>query len=344
MLGAVGTASVQGSPPRVGKWTPTLLRDAFGVKIVSSSGPRTTALAPSIAIVVSTVFWGTLWIPLRHLSDVGLGTPWATAAGFTLPLLLLLPVGILRWRPILAGGWPLAQAGFLMAACIALYAEALLRGNVARVILLFYLTPVWSTLLARAYLGERITGVRLITIALGLLGMFVVFGIGNGLPVPRSVAEWMGLFSGFSWGWSMVYMRRAADASELDKVFVQYLFLGALFVLLTLVPGGRPWGLPTPEVFLRSTTWLLLFGLIWMPVVLWLTMFGGSRLEPGRVAVLLMLEVVIGLASAALLTDEPIGQRELVGAVCIVAACGSELFGEGPSQKAKAKLQKLKVS
>jgi hypothetical protein len=58
----------------------------------------------------------------------------------------------------------------LMAACIALYAEALLRGSVARVILLFYLTPVWSTLLAWVFLGARITGVRIVTVALGLAG------------------------------------------------------------------------------------------------------------------------------------------------------------------------------
>jgi len=71
-------------------------------------------------------------------------------------------------------------------------------------------------------------------------------------------------------------------------------------------------------------------GLVWMPVVLWLTMFGGTRLDPGRVAVLLMLEVVIALASAALLTNEPFGPREFIGAVLIVAACGSEFFARAP--------------
>jgi drug/metabolite transporter (DMT)-like permease len=295
------------------------------------NGSTASALAPSVAILVSTLFWGTLWIPLRQLNEAGLGGPWATAAGFTIPLLVLSPFGVIRWRPIVAGGWPLAQAGFLMAACIALYAEALLRGYVARVILLFYLTPVWSALLARAFLGDRITRARLVTIALGLIGMFVVFGIGGGLPVPRSAAEWMGLLSGFLWGWSMVALRRVAPhASEFDKVFVQFLFLGLLFVIFTLVPGGRAWTLPTPDVFLRSATWLLVFGLLWMPVVLWLTMFGGSRLEPGRVAVLLMLEVVIGLVSAAMLTHEPFGPREFVGAIFIVGACGSEFFARRP--------------
>lgn len=296
-----------------------------------SSGP---AWAPSVAILISTLFWGTLWIPLRQLNQAGLDGPWATAAGFTIPLLVLSPFGVIRWRPITASGWPLVQAGFLMAACIALYAEALLRGYVARVILLFYLTPVWSTLLGRAFLGDRITRARLVTIALGLIGMFVVFGIGTGLPAPRSPAEWMGLASGFLWGWSMVALRRVPPhASEFDKVFVQFLFLGFLFVLFTLVPGGRPWALPTPAVFWRGASWLLIFGLVWMPLVLWLTMFGGSRLQPARVAVLLMLEVVIGLASATVLTDEPFGLREFVGAMFIVCACGSEFFtyGESPA-------------
>ncbi|MBI5504357.1 MAG: DMT family transporter, partial [Deltaproteobacteria bacterium] len=149
-------------------------------------------------------------------------------------------------------------------------------------------------------------------------------------PLPRDTAEWMGLASGFLWGVSMVALRRVpSHASEFDKVFVQFVFLGAVFALLTLVPGGRPWMLPAPAVVLAAATWLLLLGLVWMPVVLWLTMFGGSRLDPGRVAVLLTLEVVIGLASAALLTHEPFGARELAGAVLIIAACGSEFFSRG---------------
>ena len=302
-------------------------------KIAAGVGPW----APSVAILVSTLFWGTLWIPLRQLNQAGLGGPWATAAGFTIPLLVLSPFAVVRWRPIVAGGWPLAQAGFLMAACIALYAEALLRGHVAHVILLFYLTPVWSTLLARAYLGDRITGTRLLTIAFGLIGMVIVFGNESGVPVPRTDAEWMGLLSGILWGWSMVYLRRVTPrAAEFDKVFVQFLFLGVLFVLFTLVPGGRPWTIPSPDVLLRSASWLLVFGLVWMPIVLWLTMFGGSRLDPGRVAVLLMLEVVIGLASAAWLTNEPFGQRELAGAIFIIAACGSEFFVRRPAVEAAA--------
>ena len=61
-----------------------------------------------------------------------------------------------------------------------------------------------------------------------------------------------------------------------------------------------------------------------LPVIT-LTIFGASRLDPGRIAILLMLEIVVGLSSAALLTDEPFGPRELIGAVLILGASGVEI-------------------
>jgi drug/metabolite transporter (DMT)-like permease len=294
--------------------------------VPSPEQERHNTLAPSLAILLSTFFWGTLWIPLRELDRAGLNGVWATTAGFTIPLIVLLPFAVRRRRRIVAGGWPLLAGGFLLALCIALYAQGLLRGFVARVILLFYLTPVWSTLLERWVLGHPITRARVATITLGLLGMFVVFGIGERSPVPCTVAEWMGLLSGFCWGCAMVAVRGNESTAELDKVFVQFLFLAPLFFLFTLIPGGPGWAMPSVGALLHSAKWLLAFGLIWMPAVLWLTMYGGSRIGPGRVAVLLMLEVVIGLGSAAILTDEPFGARELLGAGLILAAGGSELF------------------
>ncbi len=296
-----------------------------------AEGPARPALAPSLAIVASTLLWGTMWIPLRELDRAGLAGAWATTAGFLLPLLALLPFGVANRRRLLAGGHSLLAGGLLMAVSIALYAEALLRGQVARVILLFYLTPVWSTLLARAMLGVPISGRRLVTIALGLAGLVVTLGDAATLPVPRSLADAMGLLSGFCWGWGLVHLQRARHAPDLDKVFVQLLFLGPAFFLLASIPGGRSWAAPSDGALLAAAPWLAAFGLVWMPGLLWLTMFGGSRIDPGRVAVLLMLEIVVGIGSAAWLTDEPFGAREALGAALIVSACGSELLAEASS-------------
>lgn len=284
------------------------------------------ALWPSLAIVASAFLWGTWWIPLRQLDAAGAGGAWATSAGLVLPLLIFLPLGLINWRRILAGGWLLAVCGFLLAAAIALYGEALLRGQVARVILLFYLTPVWSSFFGWLLVAEPITSRRIATIVLGLAGMFVIFGVEEGMPMPRGMAEWMALTSGVCWGLGLAYLRQLDSVSVIDKTTVLLFFVGVVFILLTLVPGGREWSVPSTHVVMQSFGWLLAVAFIWTLPLLWLSIFGGSEIDPGRVSILLMVEIVVGLTSAALLTDEPFGMREFIGAVLITAAGTTEFF------------------
>lgn len=288
--------------------------------------------APTLAIVASTFMWGTLWIPLRQMTAAGLGEATASTASFALCLLLLLPFALLRWRRILAGGWPVLVAGFFMALAIALYAEGMVRGEVARVILLFYLTPVWSSLLGRVMLGEPITVRRVATILLGLSGMLVIFGIDTGIPLPSSPADWMGLAAGITWAICMVYVNRTADRPIFDRIFVQFIFLAPAFYLLTQIPGAREAASVTSAGLGAAWVWLIAFALFWVLPVVWLSIFGGSRLDPGRVAIFLMLEIVIGLTSAALLTDEILGPRELIGAALIMLASLAEFVGKRPAR------------
>jgi drug/metabolite transporter (DMT)-like permease len=290
-----------------------------------------SALAPSLAILWSTLLWGTLWIPLRRIDEAGASGASAITAGFLLPLILLLPFALARRRRILKGGWALAMAGLLLALSIALYSEGLLRGTVARVLLCFYLTPVWSTLFERFLLAEPIAGRRVLTIILGLAGMLVIFGGEAGVPLPGASAEWMGVAAGVTWGLAMVFVKRTASRPIFDRVFVHFVFLGPAFLLATLIPGGGSgFGLEI-RALVDSAPWLVAFAVLWMLPVVWLTIFGASHLGPGRVAIFLMLEIVVGLTTASLLTDEPFGLRELIGAVLIGGACGVEIGVARPS-------------
>lgn len=282
-------------------------------------------MAPQAAILLSTVLWGTLWIPLRELNESGVSGAYATSLSFLLGLVVLLPYAAVKARRILAGGWPLAASGFFLAVCIALYSEGMVRGEVARVLLLFYLTPVWSTLLARLMLKQPITRRRVLTIALGLSGMAVILGDGMSVPVPRSAADWMGLISGIAWGLAMVYLQRTAARRDFDRIFVALVFLAPIYFLVTLIPGSRD-SLGVEGALMAGWVMILVaLALIWLVPVIGLTVYGASRLDPGMVAIFLMFEVIIGLASAAWLLDEPFGARELIGAGFIVAAMLTEL-------------------
>lgn len=282
-------------------------------------------MAPHAAILLSTVLWGTLWIPLREINESGVGGATATSLSFLLGLVVLLPYAVVKARRIAAGGWPLAASGFFLAVFFAFYAEGLVRGEIARVLLLFYLTPVWSTLLARLMLGQPITKRRMATIVLGLSGMVVILGDETGVPAPRGIADWMGLVSGVFWGLAMVYLQRTARIPAFDRIFAAFLFFAPLYYLVTLLPGSRDSVGVEGALLADWPMMVVALALVWLLPVIGLTVYGASRLDPGRVAIFLMFEVVIGLASAAWLLDEPFGTREFIGATLIVAAMLAEV-------------------
>ena len=280
----------------------------------------TTQNRASIAIVASTLLWGTWWIPLRQLDQAGVSSTWANAAPMFLPLVILLPFAFSRWRRIAKAGWHVYAAGFLIAAVVALYAEGLLRGQVARIVLLFYLTPVWSAIVGRIFLGVPITRRRMLTIVLGLAGMAVVFGVDAGLPLPRSIAEWMALISGILWAGGLVFLYRAETVPLFDKTFVLFLFLGVIYLGLSSIPGGGSWTVPVFDNIGLAVFWIAALALMWVLPLLVLSVYAAGSIDPARVSILLTLEVVIGISTAALFTDEPFGFREGIGAVLIVAA------------------------
>ncbi len=75
---------------------------------------------------------------------------------------------------------------------------AVTQGDVVRVVLLFYLMPLWSVLLGWLLLGERPTGGALARVALALTGVVVLKTPGTDWPVPSSLPDWLGLAAGFS--------------------------------------------------------------------------------------------------------------------------------------------------
>ena len=74
--------------------------------------------------------------------------------------------------------------------------------------------------------------------------------------------------------------------------------------------------------------WLLLAAVGFLIPVMWGLLWGSKHIDPGRLGVLLQLEAVVGIGSAALLTDEPFGLVELLGTVLVVAAGIVDVLGD----------------
>ena len=268
-------------------------------------------LRPDVAVLFSAAMWGTMWIPARAISNGGLGSGLAAALSTVVALVALLPY-ILRNRNVLVFTPNVWRVSFLLGFGVALYWEGMVRGNVARVVLLFYLMPVWTVILARLINGEAATGRRILGVVLGLAGMMVVFSANGGIPLPRTLADYMGLASGVAW--SLAFVRCARPGREkttLSQLFGSLLILAPSVWLLTLLPGARDAaGAVEGQTGMAATLiWLVAFGLIWMLSGMFMTLFGADHLPPGQVAIFLMVEVVIALISSAILIDEPFGPR-----------------------------------
>jgi drug/metabolite transporter (DMT)-like permease len=285
---------------------------------------RNAALAPSLAVAGSAAMWGLWWIPLRALDEQGLTGAWASLAVFGGATLVLLPVAWLRRARLRASGRSALAVGLLYGAMLVAWNHALIIGEVVRVTLLFYLAPIWGTLLGILMLGIRPSVLRLGTIAIGLCGAAIVLGFEAGLPVPHSLADWMGVAAGVLFALGAALIHRAGHVGDLERTLFTFALAALFAFLLTMgTPASAvPRWVDIPQVL------PLLFAAtaLWYVPITWLIIWGAARLDPGRVSILLLLEVGVAALSAGLLTDEPFGWREAIGGFLIVGAGALESF------------------
>jgi drug/metabolite transporter (DMT)-like permease len=290
------------------------------------SASDTTA---SLALMLGGALWGVIWIPIRALEGQGLPGAWPGMLIYAATLLLLFPLLVIRWRHILARFGALAFCGLGTGAAFSFYATSILLTDVVHAILLFYLTPVWGTLLGIALLGERLTLPRIAALCLGLGGLAVVLGGDAGLPWPRNTGDWLALAAGLAWaiGTFGIYRTKAIAVADQMLAFM----VGALVVTgaILLLGGDTMGGAIAPMALISNAGWGLLIAFYVAPMLL-LTLWPATRLTPGRVGLLLMTDVIAAVASAAWLAGEPFGAREILGSLLMISAALVEVLGKRP--------------
>ena len=271
-------------------------------------------------VAIAGLAWGLFWIPLRALDAGGIEGVWAVVLFYALPAAFLFPVLIWRSPQIMRGGWPLQIAGILTGMSLVLYAGAVMFTDVVRALLLFYMTPLWSTLLARAVTGEPITPQRWGTMGLALLGLLLILRVDEGLDMTFNTGDWMGLLSGLIWAAAAVYMNGHERGSGVDFTLTYFVW-GSLFAFaLTLFPLAASQPVPDSEALVSALPWFVPVALILIIPPAFAVMWGATILSPGLLGVLFMTEVSAGAITAAIWAGEPFGWREALGVILITAA------------------------
>jgi len=283
---------------------------------------------PIIVVIVAASMWGLFWLPLRAFEEMGLAAGWATFAQFVAPALFLAPLAL--WRALSGRATGLRQVaiGLLIGGAFALYAESLLLTEVARALILFYVTPVWSTLLELTFMGRRFTKARAVALAMGLAGLVVILGGRTGVPLPQNPGDVMALLSGVLWAIGSMRVRQSGEAALFEHLF-SFFFYGGLFALgLALLPIEAMGSPPAWSELAKFAPWLALTAVAFLLPVMCGLLWGASHMDPGRLGILLQLEAIVGILSAALLTDEPFGLVESLGTLLVIGAGVADVLGD----------------
>ena len=318
----------------------------------AQSGDR----AAILALLFNALIWGVSWLPFRYLEARGLSSLWATAfvygVGFAGLLIWLAgsrarvsaataastvtssaksPATSIETstatsansKPFIAEALPvrtlaaLALASGLTNVC---FNWALTVGPVVRVVLLFYLMPIWAILLARWLLNESVSASAVLRIVLALVGaMAVLWRPEVGFPWPESLPDWLALAGGMFFALTNVLLRDLAQVSTTVRSLTMF---GGCFVTATTVAVlVSSMGLG----FWPAASWMA-----WLPAALLLTLvftasnlalqFGAARLAANVTAVVMLSEVLFASVSALLWGNEVLSLPLLFGGGLIVLA------------------------
>lgn len=291
---------------------------------------------PEIAVAAASAVWGLFWIPLRVFEQYGLEPAWVVLGQFTAPLVLMVPLALVRLRRKQATGIRQYATGLLIGGGVVMYSESLLLTDVVRALILFYAMPAWGTLVEVGLMGRRFTLWRGLALGLSLLGLLTILGLGA-VPFSMNIGDLLALLSGVVFTFGAMRVRQAGETPVFEQVFAFFLFGSIVafgFSLLPLASLGRP---PTFQQAIPLVPWFLLMaGGLFIPAM-WGIYWGSRYVDPGRLGILLQLEAVVGIGSAALLAGEPFGLRETVGAVLVVSAGLIEVFVNKQSETADSK-------
>ena len=274
-----------------------------------------TSRLPLLLLFFSASLWGLTWWPVKNFAAAGLSGPWLTLLSYG-------PVGLAGlyfvWRERAA--WRRQLGLFLLLGLVGGWANtafinALLLGDVVRVMLLFYLSPIWSVLGGRLFLGEKVGPRRMLTVALALAGLWFVIGGAQAFDAPLSTSDLLALSAGLAFAGNNLISRATQSVPMVSKTVVVFMGCG---VVSAATLGWQ--NLPAPTLSVPLGLALLAYGFVWMLLATATWQYGVTHLESGRAGVILITELVVAVLTVTWFGGEEMLPRIWLGGLLIAAA------------------------
>ena len=274
-------------------------------------------------VALAAVAWSSAGVLQRQLT---LDTP-TQLAGRALfaALALLLFVAVAERGHVIQACRSVGWTGVGLAVCLAVasgaFIAALNHTSVARVLFVQAASPVLAALLARVLIGEPVTRRTAIAMAVALAGVTVMLGApGEGDALGDALAVLMA----FAFALALVITRHRADVSMAPATC-----LSQILLLLAFAPLATP-----AEVDGADVLWLALLGGGQIGLGLALLMIGARLIPAAQVALITLLEVVLGPLWVWIAIGEQPDTATLAGGAIVIVAIVVQTLGAPARQPA----------
>ena len=255
----------------------------------------------AVALAFSAGAWGIYWLPQRILVEGGLTGGWGTIAQMVIGFLILLPIAFWKLIKKKETGFGLPLTGLLVGGGFICYALSFLLTDVVRALILFYMTPIWTTIFEILFLKKRPGKERILTLGMALGGLWLVFSKETILPLPENAGDWLALAGGAIFAGGMIRLEVVKTDGVFPIIF-SFFFYGALFnVVAGFVLVDYLGEIPGFDAFVSMSTFLIAISVFYfIPtgiVILW----APSKLGAGLCSILFLSEIVVGVVSLSLI-------------------------------------------
>jgi drug/metabolite transporter (DMT)-like permease len=300
------------------------------LSIVQKKVAGNNALA-IFGLLYGATCWGVIWYPYRIMAEAGVS---GVASSFYTYMLAVLFAGLYfskyftkTWRGLFSLPKSIFWLAFVAGWTNLSYVLAVIDGEVMRVMLLFYLSPLWTLVLARFWLKEAISMIGFVSIVVALIGAYIMLAgpFGNVeayLPVPRNISEWLALLAGIGFSISNVITRRSSHLNLIEKSFSVWTGVVTIALLYAVFLNfiGSTHHFPMPSFF-NMTNWLVMsFIALLLISTTMFVQYGITQLTAIRASVLFLFELIVAVVAAYYLANEVMGLNDWIGGSLIVAA------------------------
>lgn len=311
---------------------------------------RLTHSQAVILMLAVTLMWSIAGVVTRQLESAARFeiTFWRSA--FTaLSLLVILPVwrhfdrslGVLaedapgtgwlqRHWGVLSGSMSFWVSGACWSVMFTAFMLALTFTSVANVLVIMSVGPLFTALVARIFIGQRLAVRTWLAILAAGLGIVYMYGSQflaaishpeidtSGLVLGSLIALCVPMAAAVNW---TVVQRGQTHGEKID--LVPSVLLGAVISSLLTLPLAVPFAATCVDI-----AWLALLGLFQLAIPCALCVVCARVLKAPEVSLLALLEVIFGILLAWFLANEAPGAEVLLGGSAVIAALVvNELLG-----------------